>query len=211
MLYPIGVQGFEKLRNNGYVYVDKTARMYELTSTGNCYFLSRPRRFGKSLLLSTMEAYFLGKRELFKGLAIEQLEHEWKQYPVLYMDLNSGEYDSVENLESNLNTIFAKWEMIYGALDVENTFESRFIGIIQRAYEKTGLQVVILVDEYDKPILNAIDDEELQEQFRRKLKAIYSVLKTQDQYIRFAFLTGVSKFSHMSVFSDLNNLEDITL
>ncbi|MCD8290091.1 MAG: ATP-binding protein, partial [Prevotella sp.] len=118
---------------------------------------------------------------------------------------------SVENLESNLNTIFAKWERAYGSLDVENTFESRFKGIIERAYEKTGLQVVILVDEYDKPILNAIDDEKLQELFRRKLKAIYSVLKTQDQYIRFALLTGVSKFSHMSVFSDLNNLEDITL
>ncbi|MCD8297153.1 MAG: AAA family ATPase, partial [Prevotella sp.] len=211
MLYPIGEQDFERLRKVGFVYVDKTAKIYELASTGKCYFLSRPRRFGKSLLLSTMEAYFLGKRELFKGLAIEQLEHEWKKYPVLYMDLNSGKYDSVDNLESNLNTIFAKWEMIYGALEVENTFEARFIGIIQRAYEKTGEEVVILVDEYDKPILNAIDKEELQEKFRQTLKSIYSVLKTQSKYIRFAFLTGVSKFSHMSVFSDLNNLEDISL
>ncbi len=210
MLYPIGEQDFERLRKVGYVYVDKTARMYELTSTSKCCFLSRPRRFGKSLLLSTMEAYFLGKRELFKGLAIEKLEKEWKKHPVLYMDLNSGKYNTLENLESNLNTIFAKWEMIYGSLDVEDTFESRFIGIIQRAYEKTDEEVVILVDEYDKPILNAIDNEELQEQFRSTLKSIYSVLKTQSKYIRFAFLTGVSKFSHLSVFSDLNNLRDIT-
>ncbi len=211
MKYPIGIQSFEDLRTEGYVYVDKTARMYELTSMGKYYFLSRPRRFGKSLLLSTMRAYFEGKKELFKGLAIEQLEKEWKQFPVLYLDLNSGKYDTLDNLERNLNSIFAKWEMIYGSLDVENTFESRFIGIVQRAYEKTGQKVVILVDEYDKPILNAIDNEELQEKFRQTLKSIYSVLKTQDQYIRFAFLTGVSKFSHLSVFSDLNNLEDITL
>ncbi len=211
MKYPIGVQDFEKLRNKGYVYVDKTARMYELTSTGNCFFLSRPRRFGKSLLLSTMEAYFLGKRELFKGLAIEQLEQEWKKYPVLYLDLNSGKYDSLDNLEKELNAILAKWEMIYGSLETEDTLASRFKGIVQRAYEKMGEEVVILVDEYDKPILNAIDDEELQEKFRQTLKSIYSVLKTQDKYIRFAFLTGVSKFSRLSIFSDLNNLEDITM
>ncbi len=211
MLYPIGEQSFRRLIKVGYVYVDKTARMYELTSTGKCCFLSRPRRFGKSLLLSTMKSYFEGKKELFKGLAIEKLEKEWKQYPVLYLDLNSGEYDSVENLESNLNSIFCDWEKIYGSSEEGATFETRFKNIVQRAYEKTGEEVVILVDEYDKPILNAIDDEELQEKFRRKLKAMYSVLKTQSNYIRFAFLTGVSKFSHMSVFSDLNNLKDITL
>ncbi len=211
MLYPIGEQDFERLIKVGYVYVDKTARMYELTSTGKCCFLSRPRRFGKSLLLSTMEAYFLGKRELFKGLAIEQLEHEWKKYPVLYLDLNSGEYDTLDNLEKELNVIVSKWEMIYGSLETEDTLASRFKGIIERAYEKTGEEVVILVDEYDKPILNAIDDEELQTKFRSKLKSIYSVLKTQSKYIRFAFLTGVSKFSHLSVFRDLNNLKDITL
>ncbi|MCD8296637.1 MAG: ATP-binding protein [Prevotella sp.] len=211
MLYPIGIQSFETVITDGFVYVDKTEQMYNLISSGRYYFLSRPRRFGKSLLVSTLEAYFLGKRELFKGLAIEQLETEWKKYPVLYLDLNTGKYDTLDNLESNLNTIFAKWERIYGSLDVENTFESRLKGIIERAYEKTGLQVVILVDEYDKPILTAIDNEALQEQFRSTLKSIYSVLKTQSKYIRFAFLTGVSKFSHMSVFSDLNNLEDITL
>ncbi len=211
MLYPIGIQGFKKLREFGYVYVDKTARMYELTSTGNCYFLSRPRRFGKSLLLSTMEAYFLGKKELFKGLAIERLEHDWKQYPVLYMDLNTGKYKSKESLNNVLSDIFDDWEDIYGSTKEKKDLELRFKRIVRRAYEKTGQKVVILVDEYDKPILTAIDDEELQEDYRSTLKSVYSVLKTQDQYIRFAFLTGVSKFSHLSVFSDLNNLKDITL
>ncbi|MCD8290274.1 MAG: ATP-binding protein [Prevotella sp.] len=210
MKYPIGVQDFEKLRNKGYIYVDKTAKMYELTSTGNCFFLSRPRRFGKSLLLSTMRAYFEGKKELFKGLAIEKLEQEWKEYPVLYMDLNSGEYNTLENLESNLNSSFLEWEEIYGSSEDGATFETRFKNIVRRAYQKTNQQVVILVDEYDKPILNTIDNEELQDKFRSKLKSIYSVLKTQDKYIRFAFLTGVSKFSRLSIFSDLNNLRDIT-
>ncbi len=211
MKYPIGEQDFERLIKKGYVYVDKTARMFELTSTSKCCFLSRPRRFGKSLLLSTMEAYFLGKREVFKGLAIEQLEHEWKKYPVLYLDLNTGRYNTLDNLERNLNSKFLNWEKVYGLSEEGATFETRFFNIVQRAYENTGEEVVILVDEYDKPILNAIDNEELQEEFRSTLKSIYSVLKTQSKYIRFAFLTGVTKFSRLSVFSDLNNLKDITL
>ncbi len=211
MKYPIGEQDFERLVRVGYVYVDKTARMYELTSTCKCCFLSRPRRFGKSLLLSTMEAYFLGKRKPFKGLAIEKLEKEWKKYPVLYLDLNTGEYDNIESLDEILNLALLKWENEYGSLEAEKSPGARFMGIVQRAYEKTGEEVVILVDEYDKPIISAIDDEELQEKFRRRLKSIYSVLKTQSKYIRFAFLTGVSKFGHLSVFSDLNNLRDITL
>ncbi len=210
MRYPIGIQGFKKLREFGYVYVDKTARMYELTSTGSCYFLSRPRRFGKSLLVSTMRAYFEGRKDLFKGLAIEQLEKEWKEYPVLYLDLNTGKYDTLDNLERNLKDTFDEWDEIYGVSTVGKPFETRFKNIVRRAYEKKGEKVVILVDEYDKPILTAIDDEELQEKFRQTLKSIYSVLKTQDEYIRFAFLTGVSKFSRLSVFSDLNNLKDIT-
>ncbi|MCD8292070.1 MAG: AAA family ATPase, partial [Prevotella sp.] len=210
MRYPIGIQGFKKLREFGYVYVDKTARMYELTSTGSCYFMSRPRRFGKSLLVSTMRAYFEGRKDLFKGLAIEQLEHEWKEYPVLYLDLNTGKYDTLDNLERNLKDTFDEWDEIYGVSTVGKPFETRFKNIVRRAYEKKGEKVVILVDEYDKPILTAIDDEELQEKFRSTLKSIYSVLKTQDEYIRFAFLTGVSKFSRLSVFSDLNNLKDIT-
>ncbi|MCD8298109.1 MAG: ATP-binding protein [Prevotella sp.] len=211
MLYPIGIQFFEDLRTEGFVYVDKTARMYELTSTGKFYFLSRPRRFGKSLLLSTLKVYFEGRKDLFKGLAIEQLEHEWKQYPVLYLDLNSGEYDSMESLDEILNLALLKWENEFGSFEAEKSPVARVTGIIERAYKKTGQKVVILVDEYDKPILNAIDNEELQGKFRRRLKSVYSVLKTQGNYIRFALLTGVSKFSHLSVFSDLNNLEDITL
>ncbi len=211
MLYPIGIQFFEDLRTEGFVYVDKTARMYEMTSTGKFYFLSRPRRFGKSLLLSTLKVYFEGRKDLFKGLAIEQLEHNWTKYPVLYLDLNTGTYDTMDNLEQNINDIFDEWDDIYELSTKGKPFETRFKRIVQRAYEKTGQKVVILVDEYDKPILAAIDDEELQEKFRRTLKSIYSVLKTQGNYIRFALLTGVSKFSHMSVFSDLNNLEDITL
>ncbi|MCD8296636.1 MAG: AAA family ATPase, partial [Prevotella sp.] len=193
MLYPIGIQSFETVITDGFVYVDKTEQMYNLISSGRYYFLSRPRRFGKSLLVSTLEAYFLGKRELFKGLAIEQLETEWKKYPVLYLDLNTGKYDTLDNLESNLNDTFDEWDDIYGVSSSGKPFETRFKRIVQRAYEKTGEKVVILVDEYDKPILTAIDNEALQEQFRSTLKSIYSVLKTQSKYIRFAFLTGVTK------------------
>ncbi|MCD8292416.1 MAG: AAA family ATPase, partial [Prevotellaceae bacterium] len=211
MKYPIGIQSFKELREEGFVYVDKTARLYELTSGGKYYFLSRPRRFGKSLLLSTLEAYFNGEKELFKGLALERLERDWTPYPVLYLDLNTGRYDTVENLEENLNDRFREWEEIYGPAEKGATLEARFKRIVQRACEKTGQKAVILVDEYDKPVLSAIEDEQLQERFRRVLKAVYSVLKTQDRYIRFAFLTGVSKFSHLSIFSDLNNLQDITL
>ncbi len=211
MKYHIGIQDFEDLRNDGYVYVDKTAIIHQLASMGKYYFLSRPRRFGKTLLLSAMKAYFEGKKELFKGLAIERLEQDWKQYPVLHVNFVSGTFDTLQNLESKLNTILAKWEKIYGSSEEEETLESRFEGIIQRAYEKTGLKVVILIDEYDKPVLSAIGDEEMQEKLRRLLRSFYSVLKAQDQYIRFAFLTGVTKFSHLSIFSDLNNLKDITI
>ncbi|MCD8291367.1 MAG: ATP-binding protein [Prevotella sp.] len=210
MKFPIGIQTFKSVITEGYVYVDKTAKMYELISMGKYYFLSRPRRFGKSLLISTMKAYFEGEKELFKGLAIEKLEQEWKQYPVLHLDLNTGKYKSKESLYNVLSDIFDDWEEIYGSTDEKKDLELRFKRIVKRAYEKTGKQVVILVDEYDKPILSAIEDEELQEDYRGTLKSIYSVLKTQDQYIRFAFLTGVSKFSRLSIFSDLNNLKDIT-
>ena len=211
MIYPIGIQDFEKLRTDGYVYVDKTAQIYKLATTGSYYFLSRPRRFGKSLLISTMEAYFRGKRELFKGLAIEQLEKDWKEYPILHIDLNTAKYDSADALLNVLNDILSYWESLYGTSPTEVTPELRFKGIVRRACEKTGQRVVILVDEYDKPMLQAIGDEELQEEYRNTLKAFYSVLKTQDRYIKFAFLTGVTKFGKVSVFSDLNNLEDISM
>ncbi len=211
MKYPIGIQNFEKIRKEGYVYVDKTAYIHQLSTTGVYYFLSRPRRFGKSLLISTMEAYFSGKKELFKGLAMETLETEWTEYPILHLDLNTGKYDSEEKLDFVLNNTLIGWEEEYGTSFSEKTFELRFQGIIRRAYENTGKQVVILIDEYDKPLLQAIGNEDLQSKYRSTLKAFYSVLKTQDRYIRFAFLTGVTKFGKVSIFSDLNNLEDISM
>ena len=211
MKYPIGIQDFDKIRKGGYLYLDKTALIYDLANSGCYYFLSRPRRFGKSLLISTLEAYFKGKRELFKGLAMEQLEQEWKQYPVLHLDLNVGKYNSPEALNGVLNDYLATWEKKYGTQASEVTLELRFKGIIQRAAEQEGSSVVILVDEYDKPMLQAIGNDDLQEEYRATLKAFYSVLKTQDRYIRFALLTGVTKFGKVSVFSDLNNLEDISM
>ncbi len=211
MIYPIGIQNFEKLRNDGYVYVDKTAHIHRLATTGSYYFLRRPRRFGKSLLISTMHAYFSGKRELFKGLALERLEQKWTKHPILHLDLNTGKYDSEEELNDVLNQHLRSWEKLYGTNQSETSLHLRFLGIVQRACEKTGERVVILVDEYDKPMLQAIGNDELQTRFRNTLKAFYSVLKTQDQYIKFGFLTGVTKFGKVSVFSDLNNLQDISM
>src|SRR5574344_2748045 len=211
MKYPIGIQNFEKIRNDGYVYVDKTELIYKLADTGSYYFLSRPRRFGKSLLISTMDAYFSGKRELFKGLAIENLEQKWTQYPILHLDLNTRNYNSLEALTAELNKHLEMWEGLYGDEFKKRALEERFFHIIRKAYEKTGERVVILVDEYDKPLLETINNDELQNDFRATLKAFYSVLKTQDGYIKFAFLTGVTKFGKVSIFSDLNNLEDISM
>ena len=211
MKYPIGIQSFENIRTGGYVYVDKTALVYQLADRGKYYFLSRPRRFGKSLLLSTLEAYFLGKKELFEGLALEQLETEWKRYPVLHLDLNVDKYDTPNNLDQVLNEALAQWETIYGSNPNEVTLSLRFKGIIRRAFEQTGKQVVVLVDEYDKPLLSTIDRKELHDAYRDTLKGFFGVLKTQDPYIHFALLTGVSRFCHVSIFSDLNNLEDISM
>lgn len=211
MIYPIGIQSFEEIRRKGFVYVDKTALVYKLTSEGKYYFLSRPRRFGKSLLLSTFEAYFWGKKELFEGLEISVLEKEWQEYPILHLDLNSREYKDESSLEAELNRHLEQWEKRYGDEFKNRAIEERFLQVIDKAYEKTGRQVVILVDEYDKPMLQAIGNKELQEIYRSKLKAFYSVLKTQDAKIRFAFLTGVTKFGKVSVFSDLNHLTDISM
>jgi hypothetical protein len=190
------------------LYVDKTAIVYDLVNSGSYYFLSRPRRFGKSLLLSTIEAYLSGKKELFTGLAIEKLEHEWVKYPILHLDLNTAKYDSVDGLNNVLNDYLTNWELIVTVHFLLRTLlTKRFKGIVRRAFEKTGQRVVILVDEYDKPLLQAIGNDSLQDSYRTTLKAFYSVLKTQDQYIRLAFLTGVTKFGKkVSVFSDLNNL-----
>ena len=208
---PIGIQSFEKLRTEGYLYIDKTTHIYKMATEGCYYFLSRPRRFGKSLFLNTLESYFLGKKELFEGLAIAELEHDWTEYPVLHLDLNTQKYDSPEALTTLLNEELTKWERIYSKDESEASLGRRFQGVIRRAYEKTGRQVVILVDEYDKPLLQAIGNTELQEAYRATLKGFYGALKSMDGCIRFAFLTGVTKFGKVSVFSDLNNLRDLSM
>lgn len=210
-IYPIGIQNFEKIRKDGYFYIDKTALIYQLVKAGSYFFLSRPRRFGKSLLISTLEAYFEGKRELFNGLAIEKLEKDWVKRPVLHLDLNTEKYETPESIENILNNTLCQWEKVYGTEPSETSLPLRFKGIIQRAAEKTGHRVAILVDEYDKPMLQAIGNEDLQQAFRKTLQAFYSVIKTMDGYIKFAFLTGVTKFGKISVFSALNNLMDLSM
>ena len=208
---PIGIQTFEKLRKGDYLYVDKTELVWKIAYTSTPYFLSRPRRFGKSLLLSTFEAYFEGKKELFEGLAIEKLETKWEKHPVLHLDLNAEKYDSPERLYDILSRQLTLWEIQYGKGIDENTLSGRFSGVIRRAYEQTGSSVVVLVDEYDKPLLQALGNDDLLDDYRKTLKAFYGVLKSTDRYLRFVFLTGVTKFSQVSVFSDLNQLQDITL
>ncbi len=213
--FPLGIQNFQDLRQKDFAYVDKTKFIFELATRGKSYFLSRPRRFGKSLFLSTMEAYFLGQRELFDGLAIQALEdaeeNPWQEYPVLYLDLNPEKYTEEEDLNILLNNTLSNWEDIYGRKENENSFPTRFQGIIKRAYEKTGKQVIFLVDEYDKPLLQTLTDTELNDKYRKILKGFYGVIKTADKYLKLSFLTGVSRFNRVSIFSDLNNLTDISL
>ena len=208
---PIGIQTFSDIRTQGYLYVDKTALVWQIANSGKPYFLSRPRRFGKSLLLSTFEAYFEGRKDLFEGLAIEQLEEKWEKHPVLHLDLNARKYEHPEDLVAMLNQYLEKWEDRFGDEKKGRAPEERFEYVIRRAYEQTGKGVVVLVDEYDKPLLQCLHNEELLEAYRSMLKAFYGVLKSADKYLRFAFLTGVTKFSQVSVFSDLNQLNDISL
>lgn len=208
---PIGLQSFESLRTDGFAYVDKTKLVYDLTHNGKYIFLSRPRRFGKSLLLSTLKAYFQGKRELFKGLAVSELEQEWESYPVLHLDLNVGIYNSVQGLQEALKSNLNIMEKTHGVAKESDDNAQRFKELIWNVAAKTGKQVVILVDEYDKPLIESIDNETLQQEYRSILKAFYGNIKTCDEFIRFVMLTGVSKFSKISLFSDLNNLQDISL
>ena len=208
---PIGIQTFEKLREENYLYVDKTAMVYKIASNSTPYFLSRPRRFGKSLLISTFEAYFQGRKDLFHGLAIEKQETRWEEYPVLHLDLNARKYETAGDLVAMLNQYLEKWELKYGAEKQERSPEERFAYVIEQAYAQTGKQVVVLIDEYDKPLLQALSDEKLTEEYCRILKAFYGVLKSADRYLRFVFLTGVTKFAQISVFSDLNQLQDISV
>ena len=209
--YPIGLQDFRKIREGGYVYVDKTALIWQLIASGCYYFLSRPRRFGKSLLLSTIAAYFSGKQALFKGLAIAEKTAEWHAHPVLHLDLGGQNYADEASLNEVLNVRLNEWEKRYGKGDDETSPALRFGGVIRRAVERTGRQVVILVDEYDKPLLESAGNEALQEHYRNTLRAFYFNLKSCDAAIKFALLTGVTKFSKLSVFSDLNNLNDISM
>ena len=210
MLYPIGIQSFKKLREGGFIYVDKTALIYNLTRQGQYVFLSRPRRFGKSLILSTLEAYFEGRKDLFEGLAIAELEKDWTPYPVFHIDLNKGPYTTVEKLKNHLIAQVSKLEEKYGRREAEVEISDRFSGVIERAAEKAGRNVVVLIDEYDKPLLEVIGKPELQEAMRDELRGFYSALKSCDKYIRFAMLTGVTKFGHLNVFSGLNNIKDIS-
>lgn len=218
---PIGIQSFEDLRRKNFLYVDKTLYAFKLANLGKVYFLSRPRRSGKSLFLSTLKAYFLGQKELFKGLYIEKAEEKraeiekneaWGEYPVFYLDFNVGRYDLDGALAESLDYFLKKEEKIYRLKNEGDSFGKRFQSLIETAYNKTGKQAVILVDEYDKPLLQTMGvNEALNEEYRNTLKAFYSVIKTCDQYIRFAFLTGVTKFSKVSISSDLNNLQDISM
>ena len=212
---PVGIQGFEGLRNDGYVYVDKTEYIYRLVHEGKPYFLSRPRRFGKSLLLSALKAYWEGKKELFSGLAIEKLEEEnpnaWKSYPVFYFDFNGVNYRESGSLEDALDTHLKRFEKIYIPDGGKSSLSERFQDLLLKAREKTGFRCVILVDEYDKPLLDVIENKELQEHNKEVFKGFFSTLKSFDEYIQFVFITGVTKFHKVSIFSDLNQLNDISL
>lgn len=208
---PIGIQDFPRLRSEGYLYVDKTALVHKLATEGSLYFLSRPRRFGKSLLISTLGAYFEGRRELFEGLAIAELEAEWIAHPVLRLDLNAEQYDSVEALRGILIRHLREWEERFGTGYPDESLATRFVGVIRRAHERTGQRVVVLVDEYDKPLLSVLHRPGLLGAYQEMLKAFYGVLKSADAWLRFAMLTGVTKFGQVSVFSDLNQLIDISL
>ena len=209
--YPVGIQTFSKIIENGYVYVDKTAYIKSLLNEGQYIFLSRPRRFGKSLLLSTLESYFEGRRDLFKGLAADGLDLDWTPSPVLHFDFNAENFSLDDGLEQLLDGFLWRYEGKYGKHEGQLTLSQRFKNVIEAAYNKTGRQVVILIDEYDKPLLDIEDDETLYEKNQRILKSFFGNLKSMDRYIRFAFITGVGRFSKVSIFSDLNNLNDISM
>ena len=209
---PIGIQTFEKIRQGDYLYVDKTELVYQLAHDYSCVFLSRPRRFGKSLLVSTLHSYFEGRKSLFQGMAIEALEKEWTAYPVLHFDMSTAKHLDVERLERELSRKLTEYERMYGkGPGDEVNLNQRLEGLIQRAYEQTGQQVVVLVDEYDAPLLDVVHEEERLPQLRQVMRNFYSPLKACDPYLRFVFLTGITKFSQMSIFSELNNLVNISM
>ncbi|WP_248404725.1 ATP-binding protein [Butyrivibrio fibrisolvens] len=212
---PVGIQSFEKLIDNNNLYVDKTEYVYRLVHTGMPYFLSRPRRFGKSLLLSTMKAYWEGKKELFKGLKIEELERDnpdaWQPYPVFYFDFNKANFAEDGALEAILEVQLQEWEKLYGETSKKVPLGARFGLLLKAAFEKTGKRCVVLVDEYDKPLLETMDNKQLVEHNKAVFKGFFSVLKSEDAHIQFVFITGVTKFSKVSIFSDINQLMDISM
>ncbi|MDR1974119.1 MAG: ATP-binding protein [Bacteroidales bacterium] len=208
---PLGIQDFAKLRTEKLVYIDKTGFIPELTATSSPYFLSRPRRFGKSLLLSTLKYYFEGRKDLFEGLAIADVEKDWTKYPVFHLDFNAASYADMDSFNAIVDRNLRYIEEIWGRDEAEKDFSDRFAGVIKRAYKQSEKGVVILVDEYDKPLLNTRTKPDLHKEIKDVLKGFYGVLKSTDQYLRFILFTGVSKFSKVSVFSDLNNLTDISL
>ncbi len=210
--YPIGTQTFSILREGGYVYVDKTDMVYDMTHDNSRYiFLSRPRRFGKSLLVSTLKSYFEGHKELFEGLAIEKLEAEWTQYPVLHFDMSTAKHVDKEGLERELNRKLCGYEKLYGRSEEDVDPNQRLQGLVEHAYERTGQKVVVLIDEYDAPLLDVMHEEENMPILRKVMRNFYSPLKYLDPYLRFVFLTGITKFSQLSIFSELNNIKNITM
>lgn len=211
-LYPIGIQTFERIRKENRFYVDKTAYVYRMTHTSDTYiFLSRPRRFGKSLLVSTLKSYFEGKKELFKGLAIETLEKEWEEYPVLHFSMASGKHQDEAGLELYLNYQVENQEKRFGIKEHREGVNNRFMDLIRTVYEKTGKQVVILIDEYDAPLLDVVHDDERLAKLRAIMRNFYSPLKDCEPLLRFVFLTGITKFSQLSIFSELNNISNISM
>lgn len=213
MKYPIGIQSFDRIIEDGYVYIDKTDLVYSLVNEGSIYFLSRPRRFGKSLLVSTLKNYFLGRKELFRGLKIDSLEKDWKIYPVFHIDFNGGNFTEKGILEKWIGGYITSWEReFHFETNRELPLGLRFIEILKYVHEQTGLRAVVLVDEYDKPILDVLDvDTSLEEEHRNILKGFYSVFKGADEHLQFVFLTGVTKFSQVSVFSGFNQPFDISM
>ena len=209
--YPIGIQTFSEIRNNDFLYIDKTKYIYEITHPGKYVFLSRPRRFGKSLLTSTFDAYFSGRKDLFKGLAIEKLEKEWTEYPVLHFTLAMAKMGTVEDLFNQINNQLARMERKYGVVCDGDDITTRFYNLVTNLYGKTSKQVVVLIDEYDAPLITVLHDPERLEKMRTALQSFYSPLKDLDPYLRFVFITGITKFSQLSIFSQLNNLNNISM